>query len=113
MSQIERNHTCNLLWGSLLTAICLVLIVPEASAQIINTDMGFVVCRATDMVMGEIGSAIATIAVCTLGASACFGKISWPMAIGVAAGIAGFFGAVGLVHMLGASLACPDQPFPS
>lgn len=50
-------------------------------------------CRAIGFVTGEAGKAIATAAIITIAIGALLGRVSWGMAVMIAAGIAGIFGA--------------------
>ena len=68
--------------------------------------LGYVMCEAAEIVTGEVAAGIATIGVTSVGAAACFGRVSWTMAITTIAGIAGIFTAADLAHKLGATVAC-------
>lgn len=60
-----------------------------------------VLCTVAGWMVGDIGRGIATIAVITIGISACLGKASWGMAILVAVGISVIFNAPTLVELAG------------
>jgi len=81
-----------------LVLITLVTVFPSL---VLGTDMPTVMCSAADIVLGEVSSALATIGIASLGIGACFGKVSWPAAITVTAGVAGLFAAGYLAQLLG------------
>lgn len=86
-----------------LLTVALVLMVPElAMAAEETTAMGNVLCKVVDMVMGNMGRGLATLAVIIIGVGATLGKVSWGLAITVAVGIAVIFNAGDIVDRLGA-----------
>jgi type IV secretory pathway VirB2 component (pilin) len=82
----------NSLFGFLAFALC-VMTVSAAFASPMNTPMGWVLCQIVWMVYGNLGRALATIAVIVIGVGATLGKVSWGLAITVAVGIAVIFNA--------------------
>lgn len=50
-------------------------------------------CNAVELVTSDAGKAIATAAIITIAIGALLGRVSWGMAVMIAAGIAGIFGA--------------------
>lgn len=67
----------------------------QSSDTIANT-----LCIITQALQGDIGKAIATIAIVVLGVGLFLGKISWPLAVATAIGIGMIFGAAELVQWL-------------
>jgi type IV secretory pathway VirB2 component (pilin) len=57
-------------------------------------------CSIIDIIEGNLGKALATLAVMTLGIIGMFGRLTWTQAILVATGIAVVFGALGLITLL-------------
>lgn len=55
--------------------------------------LGQGLCEAIGMVTGPVGKAIATAAIITIAIGALLGRVSWGMAVMIAAGIAAIFGA--------------------
>ena len=96
--KMNWNNTYSVWQACGLAMLCLAVTIMPGIAN--AADMGTVMCAAANMVTGEIASGLATIGVCTLGAGACFGKISWPMAIGVGVGICGLFGAFRIAQQI-------------
>lgn len=83
----------------LLAVAAVVMCIPEIALAV---TMGTVMCAAADIVTGEVAAGIATIGICSIGVGACFGRVSWPVALMVSAGIAGLFGAGTIAKNLGA-----------
>jgi type IV secretory pathway VirB2 component (pilin) len=80
----------------LTLAIALCMLLPE-HAYATASPMGYVLCGVVDMVYGNLGRGIATLAVMALGVGAMLGKVSWGLALTVSTGMALIFGAAGLV----------------
>ncbi len=72
----------------------------------INEAMTEVLCALACIMFSGAGRAIAMIGVMVLGFGACFGKVSWGLAMTVAAGITTVFGAPGIILSL-TGLATP------
>lgn len=70
-----------------------------------NTPMGFVLCNVVNMIYGNLGRGLATLAVLVLGVGATLGKVTWGLAITVAIGISVIFNAGNIVSMLGVGAA--------
>ncbi len=66
------------------------LVPPEAMA---SDKIGTTLCRGVSLVTGNVGKALATLALIVIGMGALLGKVSWGMAIIVGVGIALIFGA--------------------
>lgn len=72
---------------------------PSSNGQ--NSDaIANTLCIITQALQGDIGKAIATIAIVVLGVGLFLGKISWPLAVATAIGIGMIFGAAELVQWL-------------
>lgn len=75
------------------------LLTPEL-ALATNTDFGGVggkLCEIVQAITGNIGRAIATIAIVFLGIGAFFGKVTWGLAVAVGIGIFAIFGSATIV----------------
>jgi len=81
---------------------CAILFITIQAAYATPTAMGTVLCNIVQMVYGNLGRGIATLAVVIIGVGATLGKTSWGLAMTVAVGIAVIFNAGGLVNLLGA-----------
>lgn len=74
-----------------------------------------VLCTIVGALQGEIGKAVATIAIVVLGIGLFLGKLSWPLAVATAIGIGMIFGASELVGWIatgagkGAIGSCPTN----
>ncbi|MCP5361173.1 MAG: TrbC/VirB2 family protein [Hyphomicrobiales bacterium] len=94
-------------WFTLGILALLVTILPEmASATTVtpptgnnalNAVVGGGLCNVISNLTGNVGAAIATLAVFILGVGAFFGKVNWGLAVMVAVGIAAIFGAASIV----------------
>jgi type IV secretory pathway VirB2 component (pilin) len=93
-----------------LLVVAIILLFPEiAHAQTPRTTaMGNVLCAVVEMVMGNMGRGLATLAVIIIGVGATLGKVSWGLAITVAVGIAVIFNAENIVTGLsaGSTVGC-------
>lgn len=69
-----------------------------------NTTIGNDLCGIALSFSGEVAAGIGTIAICSLGAMACIGRVQWSTALVVATGIAVLFGAAALVGTIGSKL---------
>lgn len=63
-------------------------------------------CRAVTFVTGPTGAAIATLAILILGVAAFFGKVTWGLAVLVAIGMGGLFGAAKIANFVSGQSAC-------
>lgn len=87
---------------------CIIFLIPQAAHA---EDVGAAVCMIADGFAGEVAAGIATIAVCTVGAMACIGRVQWSTALVVATGIAILFGAGSLVKSFGGTpCICYEVP---
>jgi type IV secretory pathway VirB2 component (pilin) len=68
--------------------------------------MSGIVCNAVGFVTGPTGAAIATVAILILGIAAFFGKVTWGLAVLVAIGMAGLFGAASIANIVSGQTAC-------
>lgn len=108
------NKTQNFYW-KLCGVFCLAALIsaaPELSfASTTDSSSDVIGCtlnRIVKRVTGRIGKGIATLAVIFLGIGLFFGKLSWGLAIAIAIGIGGIFGASQIVDWLGGSTANTD-----
>jgi type IV secretory pathway VirB2 component (pilin) len=67
-------------------------------ASIVNA-----LCEVISWFLGDVGTAIATLAIIIIGIGALMGKVSWGMAIIVGLGVAVIFGAPTIADLLGAN----------
>ena len=89
--------------GYSLACVALVTLAPElAHADPEQTAMGNVLCKVVDMVYGNLGRGLATLAVIIIGVGATLGKVSWGLAITVGVGISVIFNAENIVDLLDA-----------
>lgn len=95
------------LWPA-IAGIATVLVPSQAYAAL--DAVSSALCFAILAVESNLGRAIATIAVISLGIGALFGKITWMQGIIVATGIGVIFGAIGIVDMLttGGAWSCTN-----
>ena len=71
-----------------------------------NTPMGAVLCNIADMIYGNLGRGLATLAIIIVGVGATLGKVSWGLAITVAIGISIIGNAPTLVTLMGMGIGC-------
>ena len=77
----------------------LAFLIPEAAyAQ--ESPMGIVICYVVAVVFGQLGRALAVLAVMIVGIGATLGKVSWGLAVTVAVGVAVLFGSADIVRIL-------------
>jgi type IV secretion system protein VirB2 len=67
-----------------------------------DTNIGSTLCKAVQMITGNTGKGLATIAVVVIGIGALLGKVSWGMAILVGVGVGIIFGAGTIVNAFAA-----------
>jgi type IV secretory pathway VirB2 component (pilin) len=97
------------LYKVLLLAFYLVTIelTSSTAAYATNSPMGVVLCVIIAFVYGNMGRALATLAICIIGAGATLGKVSWGLAVIVGVGIGVMFGASTIMTKLtGFALTC-------
>ena len=82
-----------------LATILMMLFMQDAIAT--TTAMGNVLCNIVNIVYGNLGRGIASLAVVVVGIGATLGKTSWGLAMTVAVGIAVIFNAGVVVGYLG------------
>ncbi len=93
------------LGAALAVGLALCVLLP-ANAHAVISPMGGVLCGIIEFIYGNFGRALATLAVISLGVGAMLGKVSWGLALTVAAGISVVFGAPFLTKwILGAAMA--------
>src|SRR5262245_39574269 len=90
-----QMHSAALAFGLSLVLIALAPTVAYA----VPSPMGGVLCGIIEIVYGNLGRALATLAVISLGVGAMIGKVSWGLAITVATGIGVVFGAAPITKM--------------
>lgn len=66
---------------------------PDIAAHAQTTAFGTGICAAVKIVTSDAGKAVATAAIITIAIGALLGRVSWGMAVMIAAGIAGTFAA--------------------
>lgn len=76
-----------------------VLLICPADAG--TTPMGNVLCTVVQMIYGNLGRGLATLAIIIVGVGATLGKVSWGLAITVAVGISIIFNASTIANMMG------------
>lgn len=79
-------------------SLALIALTPSV-AYAVASPMGGVLCGIIEIVYGNLGRALATLAVISLGVGAMIGKVSWGLAITVATGIGVVFGAGPITKM--------------
>jgi type IV secretory pathway VirB2 component (pilin) len=92
-------------------ALALVLLTPDAvfaayNASGLNSTVGAGLCAVVSAITGNVGKALATLAIIVLGISAFFGKVTWGLAIMFGTGIIGIFGAGTLIGVFGGGTGC-------
>ncbi|SRR5579875_533494 len=65
-----------------------------------------ILCIVIGIVEGNLGRAIATIAVISIGVTALLGRVTWGQALMVATGIGVIFGAIGLIVLITSGQPC-------
>lgn len=83
------------------------LVYAEAAYAATNSAMGDVLCTIVDIVYGNLGRGLATLAIIIIGVGATLGKTSWGLAMTVAIGISVIFNAGTVVAYLTGINGCP------
>lgn len=110
-------------YGMLLAAVVLatglMVALPEVASASSTTSggsaaqdfggVGAKLCEIVRAITGNLGKAIATIAVVFLGIGAFFGKVTWGLAVAVGIGIFAIFGAAQVVSRFGGG-DCTTNP---
>ncbi len=86
-----------------VASVFFALVAEPASASTVYV----ILCSIVGIIQGQMGRAMATLAVLMLGIGALYGKVSWPMAIMVAVGVSVIFGAQTLVSLMNITVAGP------
>lgn len=73
-------------WGMVFAILAVVAVAMFAPA-LASADPGQILCTLASATRGNLGRAVATIAVVTVGMAACFGRASWSQAVVVGIGI--------------------------
>lgn len=84
-----------------MLATILLIIFMQAAYAATDSAMGTVLCNIVDIVYGNLGRGLATLAVVIIGVGATLGKTSWGLAMTVAVGISVIFNAGTVVGYLG------------
>lgn len=87
-------HKFKFFLAAMMLSLGLAMTPVAAHAQ--NSDFGGIggkLCQVVQAITGNVGRAIATIAVVFLGIGAFFGKVTWGLAVAVSIGIFAIFGA--------------------
>lgn len=90
---------------SLLAIGIYILLMNPAFAVGTPTPMGTVLCAVVQMIYGNLGRGLATLAIVIVGIGATLGKVSWGLAITVAVGISIIFNATAIANLLGAGIS--------
>lgn len=81
--------------------LALVALTPDMASALTGLETG--VCTIVNVLTGKVGRAVATVGIIFLGIGAFFGKVNWGLAIIVAIGVMGIFGAAIIARELGNS----------
>jgi type IV secretion system protein VirB2 len=87
--------------AALVLGFSMVLSPMQANAAADFGGVGGKLCEVVRAITGNVGRAIATIAVVFLGIGAFFGKVTWGLAVAVSIGIFAIFGAANIVGRFG------------
>ena len=113
--KIMKNMTIETaaLWQFSILAVVSVALVLIPELAFASQTVGTSLCNIAEVFdgsdvtnEGNVPAAIATIAVCSIGAAACVGRVQWTTAIVVATGIAVMFGAASLVKTMAGNNSC-------
>lgn len=86
---------------TVFTLATVFMMLPEMSYATTGTPIGDTLCVVVNELTGKIGRGIATLGVIFLGIGLFVGKLSWGLAVAIAIGIGGIFGAEQIVTWLG------------
>src|ERR1700722_9468194 len=81
----------------LMLGLALCVLLPE-NAHAANSPMGSVLCNIIGIIYGNLGRALATLAIIFLGIGALLAKVSWGLALTVCGGIGVIFSAPWIIH---------------
>jgi type IV secretory pathway VirB2 component (pilin) len=99
MLKINKKLIYSIMASFLMTVL---IISPEAAfANALSTTISNGLCVVVEALTGEVGQAIATLAVLFLGIGAFFGKVNWGLALMFASGIVAIFGAASIAGAFG------------
>ena len=102
--QIKTQNLKTVWQIGLLVMLCAVIImIPDFAYAAYSVDQA--ICLVANVFSGNAGRGIATIGMCVLGASACFGRVDWIKAMVIGIGVSLMFGAVAMITLLGGA-AC-------
>ena len=105
-STLMESAACRCLLLSFLVISIYIATITAAYAGI-ATPMGSVLCMIVGFVYGNLGRALATLAIIVIGVGATLGKVSWGLAITVGVGISIIFNAqVIMALMTGQAGSC-------
>lgn len=90
---LSARHSC-----ALFLAIAAVLLLP--SDAFAADPLTATICTIVQWLTGRMGAGIATLGVIVIGIGALLGKVSWGLAITIAAGISIMFGGAKIVYLL-------------
>ena len=93
----EISKACNLCLVFLFGAAVVMLPTLAFAGKGPSSSVCDAMCLLAEAFRGEIAAGISTVAVCTIGALACVGRVQWTTALLVAVGIGTMFGASNLV----------------
>ncbi|MGE0755336.1 MAG: TrbC/VirB2 family protein [Alphaproteobacteria bacterium] len=106
IAQEKQSMVRQALMFLLLTlSIYMLLIYPVFAASGTPTPMGTVLCAVVNMVYGNLGRGLATLAIIIVGVGATLGKVSWGLAITVGVGISVIFNAGPIANLLGSGIS--------
>ena len=108
MTKININNVSRILSVTICVGILATMIFPDESFATTSTtgngdSISNALCNILGLLQGTAGQAIASIGVVVLGVGIFLGKISWPLAVATALGIALIFGAGTIVTMITAN----------
>jgi type IV secretion system protein VirB2 len=91
--------------GLLLAALAVAVMAPDMANATVTT-FSAALCSALTYITGQVGGAIATLAIIALGIGAMLGKIAWTTVIICCCGIAAVFGAAEIVQTISGGATC-------
>ncbi len=105
----SRSKTKN---GAFFALLLVAAMLPQAAQASIpfvfsgfEIEVGWALCKIVFALQGTIGKALSSLAVIMLALGAFFGKVTWGLAVTVAAGIFVIFGATDIVDMFASDLS--------
>ena len=108
-SIFDKTFFYRFLSALVLSALVLVPEIAFAQSQALENTIKNGLCVVIKALTGEVGKALATLAILFLGIGAFFGKVNWGLALMFAAGIVAIFGAASIASGFtsGGNVSCP------